>query len=126
MIADKMLESACRHFGPIHWSRSVWADFHGFDFCACGFLISKPQNFSSDSLARLSLRWNHLSDKKSRQINKLEHVLIGKVVQPRIKSGAGLCRNMLHDCHTSETQLCAIPQARLGLMQIAGKLAKFE
>lgn len=41
----------------------------------------------NETLARFPLRRIHLSEKKSRQINKLEHVLIGKVVQ--------LSRNML-------------------------------
>ena len=38
-------------------------------------------------LARIPLKWSHLSEKNSRQVNNLEHVLIGKVMQ--------LCRNML-------------------------------
>jgi len=49
----------------------------------CQFLIDVYQNYSS----ALSAQVFHLSDKKSRQINKLEHVLVGKVAQ--------LCRNML-------------------------------
>src|SRR5436190_2301241 len=40
------------------------------------------------SLARFPPKWNHFGDKKSRQVNMLEHVLIGKV-------RTALCRNML-------------------------------
>jgi len=32
-------------------------------------------------LARFLLAWNHASDKKSRQIKKLERILIAKVYQ---------------------------------------------
>ena len=38
-------------------------------------------------LARFPPKWNHFGDKKSRQLNMLEHVLVGKVLT--------LCRNML-------------------------------
>jgi hypothetical protein len=38
-------------------------------------------------LARFPPEWNHFGDKKSRQLNMLEHVLVGKVF--------ALCRNML-------------------------------
>jgi hypothetical protein len=40
-------------------------------------------------LARIPLKWYHLSEKNSRQVNNLEHFLTGKVMQ--------LCRNMLWD-----------------------------
>ena len=48
-------------------------------------------------LARFPLRWNHLSGKKSRQINKLEHVLIGKSCNPGSSPGqalAGTCSRL--------------------------------
>jgi hypothetical protein len=34
-----------------------------------------------DRLERFPVTWNHVTDKKSLQINKLEHVLIKKVIQ---------------------------------------------
>jgi hypothetical protein len=37
--------------------------------------------------ARFPPKWEHFGDKKSRQLNMLEHVLVGKVLT--------LCRNML-------------------------------
>ena len=46
---------------------------------------SEVRNFIP--LARIPLGWNHPSEKNSRQIINLEHVVVGKVSQ--------LCRNML-------------------------------
>ena len=37
------------------------------------------RNCHNAALARFPLKWNHLSEKKSRQINKLEHILAGEV-----------------------------------------------
>jgi hypothetical protein len=34
-------------------------------------------------LARFPARWNHLAEKESRQINMLEQILIGEVMQLR-------------------------------------------
>ena len=54
--------------------------------------MSKLRNNRSSALSA----WVILpSEENSRQICYLEHVVFGKVVQPRIKSGAGLCRNLL-------------------------------
>ena len=46
---------------------------------------SEVRNFIP--LALIPLGWNHPSEKNSRQIINLEHVVVGKVSQ--------LCRNML-------------------------------
>jgi hypothetical protein len=35
------------------------------------------------SLARFPARWNHLAEKESRQINMLEQILVGEVMQLR-------------------------------------------
>ena len=40
-------------------------------------------------LARFPLGWNHPNDKNSRQINKLEHILIGEVF-----NFAGICSSL--------------------------------
>ncbi|MBO0734264.1 MAG: transposase [Methylocapsa sp.] len=62
-------------------SRSSWRDFltglnerglHGVESAVSG---------GRDGLARFSPAWNYASDKKSRQINKLERILAAKVCQ---------------------------------------------
>jgi hypothetical protein len=37
----------------------------------------------SRDLARFPARWNHLAEKESRQINMLEQILVGEVMQLR-------------------------------------------
>jgi hypothetical protein len=43
-------------------------------------LRTEPQMVA---LARFPARWNHLAEKESRQINMLEQILVGEVMQLR-------------------------------------------
>jgi hypothetical protein len=40
--------------------------------------VSPPRH-----LARFPARWNHLAEKESRQVNMLEQILVGEVIQLR-------------------------------------------
>jgi hypothetical protein len=46
-------------------------------------IVQSDIRIASAHLARFPARWNHLAEKESRQINMLEQILVGEVMQLR-------------------------------------------